>query len=55
MYSEKLDYLAMQDLGENTNYWWFKKLWKIRGPLNGTLFFYLVLKGKVLTWDKLQL
>jgi hypothetical protein len=45
----------MQDLGDRPIHWWVNKLWKIKGPLKGILFFWLVLKGKVLTWDRMQL
>jgi hypothetical protein len=34
--------------------WWDKQIWKIKGPPKGILFFWLILKGKVLTWDHLQ-
>jgi hypothetical protein len=34
--------------------WWYKKLWKIRGPPKALIFFWLVLKGNVISWDRLQ-
>jgi hypothetical protein len=36
-YSAKLGYMTLQVLGENLVCWWYKKLWKIRGPLKGIL------------------
>jgi hypothetical protein len=48
-YSTKLGYRAMVDLGKGNILWWFKKLWKIRGPPKGLTLFWLVLKGKFLT------
>jgi hypothetical protein len=53
-YSAKLEYKATMDSGDGNLLWWFKKLWGIKGPPKSMIFFWLVLKEKVLTWDHLQ-
>jgi hypothetical protein len=53
-YSTKLWYMEMYTLEPTISQWWHKNLWTIKGPLKGIKLFWLVLKERVLTWDKLQ-
>jgi hypothetical protein len=53
-YLAKLGYCSLRNCEEENTIWWHKLIWKIKGPPKTTLFFWLVLKGRVLTWDRLQ-
>jgi len=35
----KLGYQTMIETGNENILWWYKKLWKIKGPLKGIIFF----------------
>jgi len=53
-FSAKLDYQALVDDPDIVVNRWTSKLWKIKAPPKGTLLFWLILKGEILTWDHLQ-
>lgn len=53
-YSAKLRYLASMTEVDPIEEWWHKKIWKIRCPSKCITFLWLVLKKRVLTWDRLQ-
>jgi hypothetical protein len=53
-YTAKLGYTTLQTPKVQEICWWWKKLWKVKAPPKCTLFLWLVLNKKVLTWDRLQ-
>lgn len=54
-FSTKIGYLAVQDSGLAEDSLWPSKIYKIKAPPKCMIFFGLVLKKRVLTWDRLQL
>jgi hypothetical protein len=51
---EKFGYSTLMCNDETKGKWWYTKLWKSNGPQKIILFLWLVLQGRVLTWDYLQ-
>ena len=54
LYTAKLGYTTLQTYEVQEVCWWWKKLWKVKAPPKCTLFLWLVLNNKCLTWDGLQ-
>lgn len=52
-YSTKMGYKDMIAEVEVNAQLCFKKIWKVKGPPKGIIFFWAILKGGVLTWDHL--
>jgi hypothetical protein len=53
-YSAKLRYLVSMDEVDPIEEWWHKKIWKIYFMSKCIIFLWLVLKERVLMWDRLQ-
>jgi hypothetical protein len=53
-YTTKSGYLALVEDSIPDLVWWGKSLWKLKAPPKCIFLMWLVLNGKVLTWDFLQ-
>jgi hypothetical protein len=52
--STKLGYDALFGPRENDEVWWWKKIWKVKGPPKSILFMWIYINNKVLTWEMLR-